>query len=253
MSSSTGRRRIQKLISHLKALNVNNEDNKATIDHIVYWCTDLKKSITKFEKLLGITPVISGRHLKWGSWNALFSLDNGTYFELLADDPNNEIQRSNQSLKSLVGRKENGWEGILNFMCRPPNKYKNKLKDYKQMIIKSTNFDYGIIFPGERKLPNKTMLKWELMRPTDANNKIYNEAQGILPTMIDWKLENNNHPSYTSPQGCKLLTLKCVHSKYDEMNKIFSAMNMENRFVFEKGETAGFVVTISCPNGIVTL
>ena len=132
---------------------------------------------------------------------------------------------------------------------------KHTKEEYKLMILKHTNFDYGVIFPGKR-FNKGNLLQWELMRPLTLNNNIYNESQGVIPTIIDWKFDNNqnnNHPGNTTPKGCELLQLKCIHPKYNEINKIFSALNIEKRFYFEIGENAEFVVTLSCPNGIITI
>ena len=82
----------------------------ARIAHIVYFVKDLESAITGFTKLCGVKPVIGGRHLKWGSWNALFSLGDETYFELLADDPSSDIEPQG-FLRNLVQHKPQG-EGI---------------------------------------------------------------------------------------------------------------------------------------------
>ena len=155
--------RIDKLLSQLndsledeKNSNVNNtndedENQVSMIDHIVYFVPDLESAMIKFEKLLGIKPKIGGRHLKWGSWNALFSLNNGTYFELLADDPNSDVKHEG-FLKHLTKNISNDGEGIITFMYRPPQKYSKQLIKFKSLIKDNTDYDAGDIFGGEREL-----------------------------------------------------------------------------------------------------
>eukprot|EP01084_Bolivina_argentea_P265579 450227_1 len=256
--------RIDKILLQLNnILDTNNNDNKSfedenevsMIDHIVYFVKDLEAAIDKFSKLLGVKPIIGGRHLKWGSWNALFSLDNGTYFELLADDPNSSIEHTG-FLKQLVSNTSNG-EGIVTYMFRPPQKYTKNLKQFKSLVKQNINYNGGSIFGGERALNNGKILKWDLMCPLKDNEqyKIYQDAKGVIGICIDWQLNDPNiHPSYTTPKGCKLLQLKCFHPDYENISKILSTLNIETqRFKFEYDSNVRFTVKLSTPNGIVDI
>ena len=270
MSSSI---RLQKLLSQLnvqKNSSSTSQENSelSRIDHIVYYCKDLESSIVKFSSLFGVSPVISGRHKQWGSWNALFSLNNDTYFELLADDPKSEIEHSGllktlaNNISSITG------EGIITYMIRPPIKYKSKLNKFHKDILNQTNYDMGQIFGGQRETMDKKILKWQLLSHINTssnnnnnnnnNNKMKNSiqfhrnSQGIIPTIIDWNLESNlQHPSNTSPKGCTLLKLTCFHPKANEYQQFFEAMKMESRWELNYAKNVQFQAKIKAPNGKV--
>ena len=215
----------------------------------------MEAAIVKFTTLLGVEPVIGGRHLKWGSWNALFSLDNGTYFELLADDPNSCYSSIKHEgfLKDLARHKPNG-EGIITYMYRPPQKYSKKLKDFKSIVYERAEYDAGSIFGGERALNDGQLLKWDLLCPL-KENEIYDESKGVIGICIDWKFYNFRiHPSYTTPSGCTLLSFTCTHPNSENINKLLTAQNLETeRFKLVHGDAVGFNVKLSTPNGIINI
>jgi Glyoxalase-like domain len=53
------------------------------IDHIVFGCSDLERGMDEIEQLLGIRPVPGGRHIQFGTHNALLSLGPATYLEVI--------------------------------------------------------------------------------------------------------------------------------------------------------------------------
>ena len=57
------------------------------IDHIVIGIHDLEKGIASIEDLTGVKPVYGGAHPSLGTHNALISLGNRTYLEILAPNP----------------------------------------------------------------------------------------------------------------------------------------------------------------------
>ena len=245
--------RIDRLLSQLDNVleSKTSDDDFALIDHIVYFVKDLESSIEKFTKLLGVRPIIGGRHLKWGSWNALFSLSNGTYFELLADDPNSKVKHQG-FLKQLASNKADG-EGIITFMYRPPKQYNKNLEKYKSIIKEKTNYNAGNIFGGERALENGQILKWDLMAPSNDD-----DTKGVTGICIDWQLQNFDelHPSNTSPKGVELLQLTIYHPNYENLKGIlYDGINIERgRFVFKYGKSVKWELKVLSKTGsIVTL
>jgi hypothetical protein len=58
---------------------------------LVYGVEDLQQGVEYFHKLTGIEPAIGGKHTGLGTHNAIFGLDNNTYFEIIAPDPSQSV------------------------------------------------------------------------------------------------------------------------------------------------------------------
>src|SRR5215212_4539834 len=81
----------------------------AGIDHILLGVPDLQSGTKAFERATGVKPVYGGKHPGRGTENALVSLGDGVYLELIAPQPQpdatTELTRELAALKEprLVG------------------------------------------------------------------------------------------------------------------------------------------------------
>ncbi|MDK1010172.1 MAG: VOC family protein [Actinomycetota bacterium] len=57
------------------------------VDHLVYSTPDLDEGIHLVEQLFGTDVTPGGRHENWGTRNALVSLGESTYLEIISPDP----------------------------------------------------------------------------------------------------------------------------------------------------------------------
>ncbi len=71
------------------------------IDHLVIGVADLDAGIREFEELTGIRPVYGGEHPNLGTHNALISLGDRTYLEILAPRPGANVTEFLQFLAEL--------------------------------------------------------------------------------------------------------------------------------------------------------
>ncbi len=53
------------------------------LDHFVWVTPDVEQEVAQFAELLGVAPIIGGVHPGLGTRNALVSLGDGVYFEIL--------------------------------------------------------------------------------------------------------------------------------------------------------------------------
>lgn len=71
-----------------------------TLDHIVIAVRDLEGATADYAKIFGRAPSWHGRHVRWGTANTLFRIDN-TYVELLATDGKKHGQWAGELAKFL--------------------------------------------------------------------------------------------------------------------------------------------------------
>lgn len=74
------------------------------IDHIIYTAPTLEEGIDRIESLLGTRPIPGGRHPDFGTHNALLSIGESTYLEVIAPDPQHASPARGTWLASYFSR-----------------------------------------------------------------------------------------------------------------------------------------------------
>ena len=64
------------------------------VDHLVYSTPDLDEGIHLVEQLFGTDVTPGGRHENWGTRNALVSLGEASYLEIIGPDPQRSIRQT---------------------------------------------------------------------------------------------------------------------------------------------------------------
>jgi Glyoxalase-like domain len=203
------------------------------LDHILLGVPNLESGIAFVEGHTGVRAVFGGVHPGRGTQNALLSLGDRRYLEIIAHDPaqpdaKNPIAAEIRSLKEprLVG-----------WAAHPGN-----LSSFAEKLHAA-----GIAFqgptPGSRKRPDGRLLQWQTLNLAD-------DSDGLLPFFIEWA-PDSPHPSSDAPKGCSLAKFS---AETPDPPKLLATLNLLNLDLpVRKGEKSRLLATITGPQGTLEL
>jgi Glyoxalase-like domain len=167
------------------------------LDHILLGCNDLDRGIAFVEEHTGVRAAFGGVHPGAGTHNALLSLGENRYLEIIAPHPAQPASADSRGLRNLKEPVLVGWAAHPGDI----EAFAIQLKGQGIAAIGPT--------PGSRKRPDGRILHWKTLRLKD-------EADGLLPFFIEWGADTT-HPSIDAPQGCSLLTFEAFTPKPDAL------------------------------------
>jgi hypothetical protein len=199
----------------------------AQIDHILLGIDDLGRGMDSFEQLTGVRPAYGGKH-PGGTHNALVSLGDGTYLEILALQPNVAPPQEYAGLKQLRKLTPIGWAVSS--------------KDAGQLRARLTSAGLAVAEPsaGSRQTPAGTTVSWQTFGLQD------NFA--AAPFFIVWSTQSP-HPSTTSPPGCALQTWRIAGQSRKNLEQLRTALELQVEVA--EAPATSLHLSLSCPKGSV--
>ena len=202
-------------------------DVSVQIDHIIVGISGLKKGMDQFEKLSGVRPSFGGEHPGYGTHNALVSLGENIYLEIISTKPGikNIFFKDSPELTPL------GWAASTDNITR----LKEKLlaKGFKTTDpVKSSRFQQ-----------NGSKLEWKTVFISEP------EIKGA-PFFIEWS-KRSVHPAETAAKGCKLKSLELYTSDAEKLKELLKELDL-NIKVTNSSSTA-VKITMKCPKGDILL
>ena len=203
------------------------------LDHILLGCSDLEAGIDFAEKHMGVRAVFGGVHPGRGTQNALLSLGERRYLEIIAPDlaqpnVNNPLAPHLRSLKEprLVG-----------WAAHPGN-----LSAFAQKL-RAAGVAFEGPLPGSRKRPDGRLLQWQTLHLAD-------DASGLLPFFIDWA-PDSPHPSTDAPKGSSLASFAAETPDPAKLSAMLNVLNLD--LPVQKAERGGLRAVIRGPKGSLDL
>lgn len=165
-----------------------------TVDHLVFTAPDLASGCDIIEELLGVRPVTGGRHQHWGTHNALLSLGERSYFEVVAPDPALPRPKRGRWMELFYGQRPRlaTWVVATSSIDAV----------YRQAI--AAGIPLGKVAEGSREKPDGSTLRWRLTDPYAL------PMGGSIPFLIDWG--DTPHPGGSLPVAGRLEALSVGHS-----------------------------------------
>lgn len=205
----------------------------ALLDHILLGCGNLESGIEFVEKQTGVKAAFGGVHPGRGTQNALLSLGEGHYLEIMAPDPGQAGATDPRAvqLRKLETPKLVGWAahpGDIEVLAQ-------KLKEH----------GVGIEGPraGSRKSPDGRVLNWKTLGLAE-------DFGGLLPFFIEWGA-GTVHPSVDAPAGCRILSFEIATPEPEKLKEVEELLALGG--IVGKGNKAELRVRIAGPKGEILL
>src|ERR1700709_666703 len=154
------------------------------IDHVILGIGDLERGTAELERVTGVRAVFGGAHPGRGTQNALISLGDHHYLEILAPNPAEAGNPEAAELSKLTALTSIGWAVRSADLAA------------LHQSLSSRGEPIGEVRPGGRNLPDGSRLEWKTLSFAPASSP-------LLPFFIEWG-QGGAHPSTTSPAGCRL-------------------------------------------------
>ncbi len=201
------------------------------MDHLMWGAADLAAGMAEVEQLFGVAPAMGGAHQGLGTHNALLSLGDTAYLEIIAPDPAQEHAGLAASLAELTQC------ALITWAVRS--------SDLAGLAVRAEALGLNTRGPirTNRQTPDGAMLTWELLFL--SGHKFGSQ----VPFFIDWL--DVPHPAQTNPRGGESAELTLTSPQSDELRKLLEKLDVEVRIEF--GAEAGMQAVVAGSSGPVEL
>jgi Glyoxalase-like domain len=209
----------------------DDNDVPALLDHIILGCQDLDRGIELIEERVGVRPAIGGVHPGRGTRNALLSLGERRYLEIIAPDPAQSQIAHFPQIRAMTDPRLIGWA------VHPPDiaAVTRQLRE-NQIAFKGPD-------DGSRKRPDGRVLTWKTVNLAD-------DRHGLLPFFIEWSADSA-HPSNDAPARGHLEYFEIMSADPEELSSAFKRMGLD--LPVQRSDKARLHALISGPKGDVKL
>ncbi len=177
------------------------------VDHLVWYAADLAEGMRDFTERLDCPPLHGGVHPGEGTRNAVLSLGDSTYLEILGRDPAQPEDNLDPEIRDLAG------SGLYHWAVGGVD-----LEELRSNVL-AEGLEGSCLVTGGRVLPNGGWLGWKLFG-------LRNHSFGALvPFFIDWT--NSEHPAKTAPRGGSLITISVFSPAPDELGAIYRILGLD--------------------------
>jgi Glyoxalase-like domain len=176
------------------------------LDHMLLGCNNLDRGIDFVEKNTGVRAAFGGVHPGRGTRNALLSLGEKQYLEIIALDPQQSGAPDHYALAKLTEPRLVGWAAHPGDL----HQFAARLRDASLSFEGPT--------PGSRKRPDGRLLQWKTLNLKD-------DQSGLLPFFIEWSADTI-HPSVDAPAGCKIVRFELAAPNDAEINHLSALLNL---------------------------
>lgn len=200
-------------------------------DHMLLGCGDLDKGIEFVERHLGVRAAFGGVHPGRGSRNALLSLGERRYLEIIAPDPDQPRSSDARELYNIDSPRLIGWAAHVDDI------------DAVVQRLTAAGIAFEPVRSGARQRPTGQTLRWKALSLKD-------HAGGLLPFFIEWS-KDAVHPAVDSPKGCQIDRFSLATLNPDELRGRSVKLNLGVEV--EKAPQPALRAKVTGPKGTLSL
>jgi hypothetical protein len=177
----------------------------AGIDHILIGVHDLDEGIREFERATGVSPMRGGHHPSRGTENALVSLGEGMYLEIIAPQAAAPPEEFVTMLRAARAPAVVWWAVLI---------------DIKDAVARLDAAGFKASEPraGSRVTPQGSTLEW-------ITFNVETPRIAGAPFFIQWGAATA-HPSLTSPGGCSLTSFTVADPAGDDLSRLLAVLDV---------------------------
>jgi hypothetical protein len=201
-----------------------------SLDHILLGCSDLDKGMAFVEEKIGVPAAFGGVHPGRGTRNALLSLGEKHYLEVIAPDPKqNSVQPFAAQMLATI--KELSSPRLVGWAAHPGDleAFAKKLRD--------RGVGTEGPWPGSRARPDGRVLQWKSLSLKDDRGGV-----------IEWSADSV-HPSVDAPSGCKIVHFEISGPDSGELTRLCKLLDLD--VPVEQSDKLQLRARIAGPNGRV--
>jgi hypothetical protein len=210
----------------------------AILDHILLGSRNLDEGIAFLEAQTGVRAASGGVHPGRGTQNALLSLGDRRYLEIIAPDPKQGTDVTPMfrgdliaHLHSLTNPRLIGWAA-----------HPGDLKAFAAKL-RAAAIPFQGPTPGSRKRPDGRLLQWRTLNLQDDDS-------GLLPFFIECAADSP-HPASDAPHGCRVVNFELSDPDIDKLRK--SLVLLDLNVNAKQNEKKQIRATLASPKGDLSL
>ena len=182
------------------------------LDHLMWGAPSLEAGMAEAERLFGVRPAPGGVHPGLGTCNALLSLGEDQYLEVIAPDPEQDLSGNlGGRLATLESPSLITWAAAAPDLAGLANRAAER-----ELTVRGP-------IPTERSTPAGATLRWELLFVGG------HDFGAQVPFFIDWL--QTPHPAATNPSGGRFVSLAIHSNRAHALNGLFEGLGMDVRAV----------------------
>ena len=202
------------------------------IDHFVLGVADLEEGVRFVAAASGVEPIPGGRHTRLGTHNALVSLGERQYLEILAPDPTQDVL-----IDALAALPNLAVPTLIKWAAATDD------ADRAADLLRTRGFPVDTVASGSRTRTDGKEVHWRqagFLAPSSRE----------IPFIIEWG-KTSAHPADDSTGGCTIAKFTVQSPQAEALADLCA--DLATPLLIEDGAVARMELVLDTPRGEVKL